>query len=79
MFCFSDVRRRLVSWMLLFNTSATMKKTMDHNVHSAHSTILNKVPQVTFAFWLIKICATTLGETGGDALSGEQRMIILGG
>jgi uncharacterized membrane-anchored protein len=24
---------------------------------------------VTFAFWVIKICATTLGETGGDALS----------
>ncbi len=42
---------------------------MDHNVHTAHSTILNKVPQVTFAFWVIKICATTLGETGGDALS----------
>jgi uncharacterized membrane-anchored protein len=31
--------------------------------------MLSKVPQVTFAFWLIKICATTLGETGGDALS----------
>lgn len=29
----------------------------------------NKVPQVTFAFWIIKIAATTLGETGGDALS----------
>ena len=29
----------------------------------------NKVPLVTFAFWLIKILATTLGETGGDALS----------
>jgi uncharacterized membrane-anchored protein len=42
---------------------------MDHNVHSAPSTVLNKVPQVTFAFWVIKICATTLGETGGDALS----------
>lgn len=28
----------------------------------------NKVPQVTLAFWLIKIAATTLGETGGDAL-----------
>ncbi len=31
--------------------------------------LLSKVPQVTFIFWLIKICATTLGETGGDALS----------
>ena len=29
----------------------------------------NKVPQVTLAFWIIKISATTLGETGGDALS----------
>ncbi len=39
----------------------------------------NKVPQTTFAFWLIKIAATTLGETGGDALSGKQRTMILGG
>jgi uncharacterized membrane-anchored protein len=31
--------------------------------------IMNKVPQVTLAFWIIKICATTLGETGGDELS----------
>ncbi|WP_222566186.1 hypothetical protein [Novilysobacter antarcticus] len=30
---------------------------------------LSKVPQVTFGFWLIKILATTLGETGGDAVS----------
>jgi uncharacterized membrane-anchored protein len=29
----------------------------------------NKVPEVTLAFWVIKIAATTLGETGGDALS----------
>lgn len=29
----------------------------------------SKVPQVTFMFWVIKILATTLGETGGDALS----------
>jgi uncharacterized membrane-anchored protein len=30
---------------------------------------LSKVPQVTLVFWIIKIAATTLGETGGDALS----------
>ena len=29
----------------------------------------NKVPEVTFGFWIIKILATTLGETGGDAAS----------
>lgn len=30
---------------------------------------LAKVPEVTLIFWLIKILATTLGETGGDAVS----------
>lgn len=30
---------------------------------------LSKVPRVTLAFWVVKILATTLGETGGDALS----------
>jgi uncharacterized membrane-anchored protein len=29
----------------------------------------SKVPEVTAGFWLLKILATTLGETGGDALS----------
>jgi len=29
----------------------------------------SKVPQATLAFWVVKILATTLGETGGDALS----------
>lgn len=31
--------------------------------------ILSKVPEVTLVFWIIKILATTLGETGGDAVS----------
>lgn len=30
---------------------------------------LAKVPEVTLVFWIIKIAATTLGETGGDAVS----------
>ncbi len=29
----------------------------------------SKVATVTFAFWVMKICATTVGETGGDLLS----------
>ena len=28
-----------------------------------------KVPEVTLVFWIIKIAATTLGETGGDSVS----------
>ena len=31
--------------------------------------ILSKVPAITAGFWLIKILATTLGETGGDTVS----------
>src|SRR4249919_3819529 len=31
--------------------------------------IVSKVPQVTLAFWVVKILATTLGETGGDAVT----------
>src|SRR5712671_2033252 len=30
---------------------------------------LSKVPALTLSFWIIKIAATTLGETGGDAVS----------
>jgi uncharacterized membrane-anchored protein len=30
---------------------------------------LSKVPEVTLAFWIIKIAATTLGETGGDTVT----------
>jgi uncharacterized membrane-anchored protein len=30
---------------------------------------MNKLPKITFAFWVMKICATTLGETAGDHLS----------
>ena len=30
---------------------------------------LTKVPEITLGFWIIKIAATTLGETGGDAVS----------
>ena len=33
------------------------------------ATILSKVPHVTLGFWIVKIFATTVGETGGDALS----------
>src|SRR5881398_3056658 len=31
--------------------------------------ILSKVPAVTLGFWIIKILATTLGETGGDTVT----------
>jgi uncharacterized membrane-anchored protein len=39
----------------------TMTQASDHHV--------TKVPAVTLGFWIIKILATTLGETGGDTFS----------
>src|SRR3954470_9442839 len=36
---------------------------------SPRAVMAGKVAQVTILFWIIKICATTLGETGGDAFS----------
>lgn len=31
--------------------------------------LMSKLPKITIFFWIIKICATTLGETAGDAFS----------
>ena len=36
---------------------------------SENQSTLSKVPELTVVFWIIKIAATTLGETAGDALS----------
>ena len=30
---------------------------------------MSKVPEITWTFWIVKVAATTLGETGGDAVS----------
>lgn len=40
---------------------------------------LSKVPEVTLAFWVTKIAATTLGETGGDAVSMSMHLGYLVG
>ena len=41
--------------------------------------VLSKVPEVTLIFWVIKIAATTLGETGGDAVSMSMNLGYLVG
>jgi uncharacterized membrane-anchored protein len=40
---------------------------------------LAKVPEVTLLFWIIKIAATTLGETGGDAVTMSMNLGYLVG
>jgi uncharacterized membrane-anchored protein len=47
------------------------------NTSSQHT--LSKVPEVTLLFWIIKIAATTLGETGGDAVSMSMHLGYLVG
>jgi len=46
---------------------------------SADNKTLTKVPEVTLALWIIKIAATTLGETGGDAVSMSMNLGYLVG
>jgi uncharacterized membrane-anchored protein len=41
--------------------------------------VLAKVPQVTLGFWIIKVMATTLGETGGDAVTMSMNLGYLVG
>src|SRR5262249_46463452 len=38
-----------------------------------------KVPEITLLFWIIKIAATTLGETGGDAVTMSMDLGYLAG
>jgi len=50
---------------------------MQNKITESHS--LSKVPAVTLAFWLTKIAATTLGETGGDAVTMSMALGYLTG
>jgi uncharacterized membrane-anchored protein len=49
--------------------SAHGQKTKNRPSHTGALPAMNKLPQITLAFWVMKICATTLGETAGDLLS----------
>ncbi len=42
---------------------------MSSSVNVSATSILSKVPAITLAFWIVKIAATTLGETGGDTVT----------
>ena len=48
-------------------------------MNSSTQSALSKVPEVTLIFWIIKIAATTLGETGGDAVSMSMNLGYLVG
>jgi uncharacterized membrane-anchored protein len=54
---------------LSFSQSYPLQYEGGRSGESSTSLETSKVPQIALAFWIIKIAATTLGETGGDALS----------
>lgn len=62
----TEVRAGHLNWLLV---SVCNLMTEGSNVTTAAQQTMSKVPEVTFLFWVIKIAATTLGETGGDAVS----------
>lgn len=49
------------------------------DMKTEHQAVFSKVPEVTLIFWIIKILATTLGETGGDAVSMSMNLGYLVG
>jgi uncharacterized membrane-anchored protein len=54
-----------IRWLIELGTAASVRHSMD----KTKSDLVAKVPHVTLLFWIIKILATTLGETGGDAVT----------
>jgi len=52
---------------------------MEQVAPSARRDAVIKVPEVTFVFWLMKVAATTLGETAGDAVSMSMNLGYLVG
>ena len=51
-----------------------MAQATEPTVTPSAADLVSKVPAVTLSFWIIKILATTLGETGGDALSMQLKL-----
>jgi uncharacterized membrane-anchored protein len=48
---------------------AVFQLQIGRNMHASLRGTPSKVPEVTLIFWIIKIAATTLGETGGDTVT----------
>lgn len=63
----------------LFTANIVRPDTEESPVNAIIKQGLGKVPEVTLGFWLIKIAATTLGETGGDSVTMSMNLGYLVG
>jgi uncharacterized membrane-anchored protein len=59
------------AWNAAWNASGIAESGREaaNSIKPRQAESLSKVPQVALLFWLVKIAATTMGETGGDSLS----------
>ena len=57
-----------VSGAAMFACRTKIKERVE-DMNVVAKTTLSKVPEVTLIFWIVKIAATTLGETGGDSVT----------
>lgn len=62
----------VLNYLVLFRGKAMTTSQIDR------SNFINKLPLITVTFWVLKITATTLGETGGDWLSMTMKVGYLG-
>jgi uncharacterized membrane-anchored protein len=71
----------LTAWRewIVDTAAPTCGEVLEAMMQTSIETSLSKVPQVTLMFWVIKVLATTLGETGGDAVSMSMNLGYLVG
>jgi uncharacterized membrane-anchored protein len=71
----------LTAWRewLVDTAAPTRGEVLEAMMQTSIEKSLSKVPQVTLMFWVIKVLATTLGETGGDAVSMSMNLGYLVG
>src|SRR5271169_4729508 len=63
------IERKEESALFLELGRLPLRDDKDSHMTQPSAGTLSKVPEVTLGFWVIKVLATTLGETGGDAVT----------
>ena len=48
-----------------------ISKTLSDSMHNEKGNLINKVPEITTLFWIIKILTTGMGEAASDYISHE--------
>ncbi|CAN5145240.1 membrane protein [soil metagenome] len=68
----------LFSYSIYYNLLMKLSQNLQRDTSGVGRTILNKVPEITLYFWLIKILCTTVGETAADFLNTNFHLGLTG-